>query len=238
MATTESRRIGANTPAPSSCVIIRRLKYPSPLCAPSHSPIAAPMMDSGTAILMAEKKQGSTAGIFNLKKIWRLSAPNVNSSSSISVFTDLNPSNTVIVIGKNVINTVTSTLLQMEYPNQSTNNGASAVVGIVCDAMISGYNAFSATSLTSIRIASPSPSTTEIKSPIATTDMVAGRCAVKSGPLNSHNRTRICMGDGRIYAALIPIAAICQNIISAARRISAGRLAFPAFFLSLIRSPS
>ena len=170
-----------DTPAPSSCVIIRRLKYPSPLCAPSHSPIAAPMMDSGTAILMAEKKQGSTAGIFNLKKIWRLSAPNVNSSSSISVFTDLNPSNTVIVIGKNVINTVTSTLLQMEYPNQSTNNGASAVVGIVCDAMISGYNAFSATSLTSIRIASPSPSTTEIKSPIATTDMVAGRCAVKSG---------------------------------------------------------
>ena len=104
MATTESRRIGANTPAPSSWVIIRRLKYPSPLCAPSHSPIAAPMMDSGTAILMAEKKQGSTAGIFNLKKIWRLSAPNVNSSSSISVFTDLNPSNTVIVIGKNVIN--------------------------------------------------------------------------------------------------------------------------------------
>ena len=142
------------------------------------------------------------------------------------------------VIGKNVINTVTSTLLQIEYPNQSTNNGASAVVGIVCDAMISGYNAFSATSLTSIRIASPSPSTTEIKSPIATTDMVAGRCAVKSGPLSSHNRTRICVGDGRMYAALIPIAAICQNIISAARRISAGRLAFPAFFLSLIRSPS
>lgn len=99
--------------APSSCVIIRLLKYPSPLCAPNHSPMAAPMMDMGTAILMAEKKQGSTAGIFSLKKIWRLLAPKVNNNSSISVFTDLNPSNTVMVIGKKVINTVTSTLLQI-----------------------------------------------------------------------------------------------------------------------------
>ena len=100
--------------------------------------MAAPMIDNGTAILIAEKKQGRTAGTFNFIKIWRLSAPKVKSSSSISVFTDLNPSNTVIVIGKNVISTVTSTLLQIVYPNQSTKSGARAVVGIVWDAMISG----------------------------------------------------------------------------------------------------
>ena len=61
IATTLSSTIGANTPAPSSCVIMRRLKYPRPACAPSHSPIAAPMIDIGIAIFMAEKKYGSAA---------------------------------------------------------------------------------------------------------------------------------------------------------------------------------
>ena len=67
-----------------------------------------------------------------------LEAPYVSSNSSISLFVDLNPSNTVMTIGKNVINMVTRTLLHIEYPNQSINRGATAVVGIVCDATIIG----------------------------------------------------------------------------------------------------
>ena len=60
------------------------------------------------------------------------------SNSSISLFTDLNPSKTVIVIGKNVMRMVTTILLQMPYPNQTTNNGAIAVVGIVWEAITIG----------------------------------------------------------------------------------------------------
>lgn len=56
IANNDSNTIGANTPAPSNCVIILLLKYPSPACAPSHSPIAAPITLSGTAIFNAEKK--------------------------------------------------------------------------------------------------------------------------------------------------------------------------------------
>ena len=65
--------------------------------------------------------------------------------------------------------------------------GASAVVGMVCEAITSGYRAFSATGLASIRMASAIPSTMEIMSPIATTCIVAGRCAVKIGPRRSHS---------------------------------------------------
>ena len=60
------------------------------------------------------------------------------SSSSISRLVLLNPSKTVMAMGKKVISTVTSTLLQMLYPNHSTNRGARAVVGMVCEAMIRG----------------------------------------------------------------------------------------------------
>lgn len=71
----ESRTIGANTAAPSNCVIIRRLKYPSPACAPSHSPIAAPITLIGTATFSPEKKDGKAEGTSNLKKICLREAP-------------------------------------------------------------------------------------------------------------------------------------------------------------------
>ena len=57
IANNDNNTIGANTPAPSNCVIILLLKYPSPACAPSHSPIAAPITLSGTAIFKAEKNK-------------------------------------------------------------------------------------------------------------------------------------------------------------------------------------
>ena len=55
IANNDNNTMGANTPAPSNCVIILLLKYPSPACAPSHSPIAAPITLSGTAILKLRK---------------------------------------------------------------------------------------------------------------------------------------------------------------------------------------
>lgn len=62
IANNDNNTIGANTPAPSNCVIILLLKYPSPACAPSHSPIAAPITLSGTAILKLRKnKEEQTA---------------------------------------------------------------------------------------------------------------------------------------------------------------------------------
>lgn len=62
IANNDNNTIGANTPAPSNCVIILLLKYPSPACAPSHSPIAAPITLNGTAIFKAEKnKEEQTA---------------------------------------------------------------------------------------------------------------------------------------------------------------------------------
>ncbi len=61
IANNDNNTIGANTPAPSNCVIILLLKYPSPACALSHSPIA-PITLSGTAIFKAEKnKEEQTA---------------------------------------------------------------------------------------------------------------------------------------------------------------------------------
>ena len=103
-----------------------------------------------------------------------------------------------MAIGKNVINIVTSTLLQMLYPNQSINKGAIAVVGMVCEATITGYSARSIFGFASMAMASPTPNTTEIKSPIAVTDMVAGRCTKNKGSLNSQSLTQICVGEGSI----------------------------------------
>ena len=57
IANNDNNTMGANTPAPSNCVIILLLKYPSPACAPSHSPIAAPITLSGTAILKLRKNK-------------------------------------------------------------------------------------------------------------------------------------------------------------------------------------
>ena len=62
---------------------------------------------------MAEKKYGSAAGSLSLRKISLRPAPNVFSISTMSVLAERKPSNTVIAIGKNVMSTVTSTLLQM-----------------------------------------------------------------------------------------------------------------------------
>ena len=67
--------MGAKTPAPSSWVIIRREKYPRPLWAPSHSPMAAPMMLMGTAIFTAEKKQGRAQGILIFRNTSHFVAP-------------------------------------------------------------------------------------------------------------------------------------------------------------------
>ena len=62
IASNDNNTMGANTPAPSNCVIILLLKYPNPACAPSHSPIAAPITLSGTAILKLRKnKEEQTA---------------------------------------------------------------------------------------------------------------------------------------------------------------------------------
>ena len=71
------------------------------------------MIDIGIAIFMAEKKYGSAAGSFSLRNISFRPAPNVRSMSTISVLAERKPSKTVIAIGKNVMSTVTSTLLQI-----------------------------------------------------------------------------------------------------------------------------
>ena len=55
------------------------------------------------------------------------------------------------------------------------NNGAIAVVGIVCEAIIIGYNAFSALGNASIRTARSTPKTIDIARPISVTPIVAGR---------------------------------------------------------------
>lgn len=68
IANNDNNTIGANTPAPSNCVIILLLKYPSPACAPSHSPIAAPITLSGIAIFNAEKNKEEQMATLALEK--------------------------------------------------------------------------------------------------------------------------------------------------------------------------
>lgn len=68
IANNDNNTIGANTPAPSNCVIILLLKYPSPACAPSHSPIVAPITLSGTAIFNAEKSKEEQMATLALEK--------------------------------------------------------------------------------------------------------------------------------------------------------------------------
>lgn len=68
IANNDNNTIGANTPAPSNCVIILLLKYPSPACAPSHSPISAPITLSGTAIFNAEKSKEEQMATLALEK--------------------------------------------------------------------------------------------------------------------------------------------------------------------------
>src|SRR5699024_11778221 len=90
------------------CVIIRRLKYPNPDCAPSHSPIAAPITLKGMATFKPEKKCGNAEGICNLKNISFWLAPIVKRSYSICLLLERKPSIVLTVIGKNVIKVVRS----------------------------------------------------------------------------------------------------------------------------------
>ena len=190
-------------------------------------------MLSGIAIFIAEKNDGNAAGNFSLKNIAVPLIPIVLSSSSFSLFADLSPSCTDMVIGKNVISTATSTLLHMPYPSHSTKSGAIAVTGIVCVVTITGYNALSTHSKRSITTASPTPRTTEIRSPISVTSIVAGVCTVNNGSRSSHIFTAICVGDGNMYAAFMHIAMTCHNISRPIPVSTAGRCFFIYYLPSL-----
>ena len=64
-------------------------------------------------------------------------APIVKNNSFNSLLVERHPSKVLTVMGKKVINTVTTTLLQMEYPNQRIKIGARAMVGIIRETIIS-----------------------------------------------------------------------------------------------------
>ena len=61
IANNDNNTIGANTPAPSNCVIILLLKYPSPACAPIHSPIRSDNTKRNCNFKAEKNKEEQTA---------------------------------------------------------------------------------------------------------------------------------------------------------------------------------
>src|SRR6476469_2025311 len=136
--------------------------------------------------------------MLNFKNRSFLEAPIVKNNSFNSLLVERSPSNVLTVMGKKVINTVTTTLLQMEYPNQRTKIGARAMVGTICEAIITGYKACSTNLLRYIQIASPIPSKSEIAKPIAMIRKVDGRCSKSKTDFNAQSFSVIAVGEGRM----------------------------------------
>jgi hypothetical protein len=84
----------------------------------------------------------------------------------MSTSTELKPSSRLIIIGKKHTNTATMIFGNIPNPNHKINKGASIMMGMVCDTIKSGYNAFLTAGNLSIAIASRSDNMIATANPV------------------------------------------------------------------------
>ena len=118
---------------------------------------------------------GSAAGQRSFRNVWRAVAPSERIRSIASGSTRPNPSSRAIVTGKNVTRTTIRTLGSRPNPNQMTNSGAIATIGIVWLVTSSGSTARRTGSQRSSAMAAAIASTTDSAHPTIASTSVGTR---------------------------------------------------------------
>jgi len=113
--------------------------YPIPEFDPTNSPTTAPTTASVMATFRPLKIAGRAWGKENLKKVWNLLAPIDLARSTISLSTDLNPMTVDTTTGKKPSKNAEIIFGKIPNPNQTTNNGAIATLGMLCEKTKTGY---------------------------------------------------------------------------------------------------
>src|SRR5262245_10413931 len=98
----------------------------------------APMTASAMEILRPAKKYGSALGNWSLTNTWRRDAATRRSRSTARSSVARKPWTVFTTVGKKHTMAVITTFGVRPDPNQIRNSGATATLGIVWDAMISG----------------------------------------------------------------------------------------------------
>src|SRR5256886_12764875 len=100
---------------------------------PANSPTTAPTTASVTETLSPAKIDGSACGRLMRTNVASRDAFIERARSSMSGSTDLNPTTVDTTIGKKPSRNAEITLGMMPKPNQTTNNGAMATFGTLCE---------------------------------------------------------------------------------------------------------
>ena len=105
---------------------------------PTNSPTTAPTTASVAETFKPLKMLGSACGRLNLRNICRRDARIDRARSIISGSIDLKPMTVATTTGKNPSKKAEITLGKMPKPNQTTNSGAIAILGTLCENTSSG----------------------------------------------------------------------------------------------------
>src|SRR5690349_16999117 len=105
---------------------------------PTNSPTTAPTTASVTDTLSPAKIDGNAWGRLMRTNVASLDAFIDRARSSISGSTDLNPTTVETTTGKNPSMNAAITFGMMPKPNQTTNSGAIAIFGTLCEKTSSG----------------------------------------------------------------------------------------------------
>src|SRR5205823_14801719 len=108
-------------------------RYPMPEFEPTNSPTTAPTTASVTDTLSPAKIEGSACGRLIRANVASHDAFIDRARSSISGSTDLKPTTVDTTTGKNPSMTAAMTFGMIPKPNQTTNNGAIAIFGTLCE---------------------------------------------------------------------------------------------------------
>src|SRR6267142_1499667 len=106
---------------------------------PTNSPTTAPTTASVTDTLRPAKIDGSACGRLMCRKVRSRDAFIDRARSSMSASTDLKPATVETTTGKKPSMNAQITLGMMPKPNQTTNNGAMAILGTLCENTSRGY---------------------------------------------------------------------------------------------------
>ena len=171
------------------------ITLPKPLSPVNHSPTTAPIIESGKDIRNAANKYGNAEGILKWIIISHSEAFKVLRKSNESIFTDLRPTNVLTITGKKVINATIKIFGPEPNPNQITNNGATAIIGVTLINKAIGNKVLSKIFQYLISIASDIAIADPTTNPQIASTSVTNPCLTKNQK-SPNNLEKISLGGG------------------------------------------
>ena len=143
---------------------------------------------------------GSADGQRSFRNVWRAVAPIDRIRVIASGSTRPNPSSSAMATGKNVTSTTMRTLGSNPNPNQITNSGAIATIGIVWLVTSSGSTARRTGAQRSSATATPIASVTDSAHPTSASTSVGTRLPTAASRA-SHSELRTRVGAGSVIGS-------------------------------------